>query len=245
MNRRFTLTAATLFLGLGAVAMSACGPTASGSSSLGTSGLGTSGTDTQTTGSPGPGAPSAPALPATGTPHASGSAGQSGSTGGKPAGGSGNGGGAKPINPAHAVVYTIHFVTPSSTPTDSTPVFVRGSVSLVCVPDPDDYVEIPGQGKVHIYHPQLSWETKNATNMALSVDNPDLVGAYDTYFWHGSTELGDGCYKNTKQHRLDLYAIGSDGKPGEHMYILEAPGLLDYPTPPPFGGGAPNPSPSS
>lgn len=239
MNRRATLTAATLFLGLGAVAMSACGPTASGSSSLGTAG-------TRATGSPGTGTgvTSAPVLPATGSasgaPHASGSAGHSGSTGGKP----GGGGGSNPINPAHAVVYTIHFVTPSTAPTDTTPVFVHGSVSLQCVPDPNDTVYIPGQGNVAIYHPVLAWETKNATNMALSVDNPDLVGAYDTYSWHGTAQLGDGCYKNNKRHQLDLYAIGSDNKPGEHIVITEAPGLLDYPTPPPFSGGTPSPAPT-
>src|SRR5580700_10971870 len=43
------------------------------------------------------------------------------------------------------------------------------------------YENLPGQSHVPLYSPQLSWNIEHATGMALSIDNPGLVGSYGTY----------------------------------------------------------------
>jgi hypothetical protein len=136
----------------------------------------------------------------------------------------------KPVDAAHSIVFSVHVAAGAST-SDTAPQFVN--VSLICVPT-GETVDIAGYpNPIPLYAPQLSWEAKNATGMALSIDNPGLVGAYETYTdWHGSTMLGSGCYTDNGSHRLDLYTVGGAGT-AAHVVIMEH-GTLSEPVEPPF-----------
>jgi hypothetical protein len=124
----------------------------------------------------------------------------------------------------------------------SAPYFV--SASLQCVVT--DHESFPGEKDIPLYQPQLSWELKNATGMALSIDNPGLVGSYGTYDWHGTLILGAGCYTDEGTHTVVLYSVGDTGLQVAQFTIHET-GTMTRPTPPPFAyptAPIPTPSPS-
>lgn len=105
----------------------------------------------------------------------------------------------------------------------STPRFV--SASAGCILDPNDGT----------YHLIVSWELADATGLALSVDNPGLVGSYGTYGWHGSQDASDlGCYAGDRTQDIDLYSVGGTGaRVKKSFHIHENHNRI---TPPPFAG---------
>ena len=107
----------------------------------------------------------------------------------------------------------------------SNPRFV--SASAGCVLSSDDGT----------YHLIVSWELANATGLALSVDNPGLVGSYGTYTWHGSQDLSElGCYQGDRTQDIELYSVGGTGpRAKKSFHIHEDHQRI---TPPPFASGA-------
>jgi hypothetical protein len=108
------------------------------------------------------------------------------------------------------------------------PAFV--SVTLTCVVT--GHVSFPGESNIATYQPQLSWQLKNATGMALSIDNPGLIGAYGTFSSHGSITLGGGCYTSDGTQTLTLVSIGGTGP--RAVKTIHEKGTLIMPSPPPF-----------
>ena len=106
------------------------------------------------------------------------------------------------------------------------PTFV--SASAACVLNQDD-----GQ-----YHLIVSWELANATGMALSVDNPGLVGSYGTYSWHGSEDLANlGCYADDRVQDIELYSKGGNGNQAKKTFhVHENHHRVTPIAPPPFAG---------
>lgn len=112
----------------------------------------------------------------------------------------------------------------STSPEPRKPRFV--SASAGCVLDGTDGT----------YHLIVNWELADATGMALSVDNPGLVGSYGTYSWHGSQDLSTlGCYTEDRTQDIDLYSVGGVGhRVKKSFHIHEDHHRI---APPPFGGG--------
>lgn len=92
-----------------------------------------------------------------------------------------------------------------------------------------------------MYHLIVSWELANATGMALSVDNPGLVGSYGTYSWHGSQDLSDlGCYAGDRTQDIELYSVGGNGNRAKKTFhVHENHNRI---SPPPFAGNSNGPS---
>ena len=116
-----------------------------------------------------------------------------------------------------------------SAPSSPDPKFV--SASAGCVLNSDD----------GMYHLIVSWELANATGMALSVDNPGLVGSYGTYSWHGSQDLSDlGCYAGDRTQDIELYSVGGNGNRAKKTFhVHENHNRI---SPPPFAGNTNGPS---
>ncbi len=114
-------------------------------------------------------------------------------------------------------------------PSSPDPRFV--SASAGCVLSDDD-----GE-----YHLIVSWELADATGMALSVDNPGLVGSYGTYSWHGSQDLSElGCYAGDRTQDIELYSVGGNGnRAKKRFHVHENHNRI---TPPPFAGNTNVPS---
>ena len=77
--------------------------------------------------------------------------------------------------------------------------------------------------------------------MALSVDNPGLVGSYGTYSWHGSQDLSElGCYADDRVQDIELYSTGGNGNQAKKTFhVHENHHRITPIAPPPFAG---NPS---
>jgi hypothetical protein len=61
---------------------------------------------------------------------------------------------------------------------------------------------------------RIAWQTSGATGVALSVDNPGLVGSYGSYGPSGSQEFTFGCggsAGSTESHTYEIYTISSAG----------------------------------
>ena len=92
------------------------------------------------------------------------------------------------------------------------------------------------------YHENLSYEMANATGMALSIDNPGLVGSFGTYGWHGTIEIPSlGCYSVNGPQTYTLYTVGGTG-PQASVTIVRT-GTYTAITPPPFSLPTPQTSP--
>jgi hypothetical protein len=103
------------------------------------------------------------------------------------------------------------------------------------------YEDLPGLPHTALYSPIITWKTTNATGMALSIDNPGLVGSYGTYGPSGSMDLYAGCYKDEGTHTISAYTVGGTG-PQAHQTITKT-GTMVRPTTPPFATtSAPLPS---
>ncbi|HEX3791551.1 MAG TPA: hypothetical protein VHW44_27065 [Pseudonocardiaceae bacterium] len=99
-----------------------------------------------------------------------------------------------------------------------------------------DYEDLPGMPHTPLYQPRLTWLVTHATGMALSVDNPGLVGSYGTYGAQGSLLLGGGCYQDEGgSTTITFYSVGTAG-PRVHRTIVLTP-TMTRPTPPPFATG--------
>ena len=62
------------------------------------------------------------------------------------------------------------------------------------------------------YHENLTYAVANATGMALSVDNPGIVGSFGSYGPQGTIELPDlGCYTGNGEQTYTLYTVGGSG----------------------------------
>ncbi|MBK9157682.1 MAG: hypothetical protein IPM11_06080 [Micropruina sp.] len=63
--------------------------------------------------------------------------------------------------------------------------------------------------------PKATWTTRNATGMAISIDNPDLVAAYGKYAASGSLAMpAIACRGNVGDvitHRYDFWTMGGKG----------------------------------
>jgi len=83
------------------------------------------------------------------------------------------------------------------------------------------------------YHEFLSYEVVNATGMALSIDNPGIVGSYGTYDWHGTIEIPNlGCYLVNGEQIYTLYTVGGTGP--QASKTITRTGTHTAITPPPF-----------
>jgi hypothetical protein len=106
------------------------------------------------------------------------------------------------------------------------------------------YEDLPGLPHTALYSPIVTWKATNATGMALSIDNPGLVGSYGTYGPSGSMDLYAGCYKDEGTHTITAYTVGGTG-PQAHQTITKT-GTMIRPTAPPFATTtSPRPLPSS
>ena len=140
----------------------------------------------------------------------------------------------KTVKPAPLTTITIK-------PTLSTaPRFLHASLKCVVT----DHESFPGEANIPLYQPELTWELKNATGMALSIDNPGLVGSYGSYDWHGTLILGAGCYTDEGTHTIVLYSTGGSQ---QVQVTIHEKGTMTRPTPPPFAypTNLPLPSPSA
>lgn len=96
-----------------------------------------------------------------------------------------------------------------------------------------DYEDLPGMPHTPLYQPKLTWHVTHATGMALSVDNPGLVGSYGTYAAQGTLMLGGGCYQDEDDSTtITFYSVGSTG-PRVHRTIVLNP-TMTRPTAPPL-----------
>lgn len=110
------------------------------------------------------------------------------------------------------------------------PTFVTAKVKCVVI----EHVDYPGLKNVPIYAPKVTWKLKHATGMALSVNDPHLVGSYGTYAGKsGSVILGAGCYQDEGTSTITLYSVGGHGKRA-HKTIVKT-GTKTRINPPPFG----------
>jgi hypothetical protein len=83
------------------------------------------------------------------------------------------------------------------------------------------------------YHAFLSYEVVNATGMALSIDNPGIVGSFGTYDWHGTIEIpSNGCYASYGEQTYSLYTVGGTGPQASRT--ITRTGTYTAITPPPF-----------
>jgi hypothetical protein len=105
------------------------------------------------------------------------------------------------------------------------------SASVKCVVT--SHENLPGLPNVPLYSPKVSWKVTHATGMALSVDDPNLVGSYGTFGKSGSVILGGGCYKGDGKTTLTFNTVGGHGKRAHKTIVFH--GKKTVPTPPPFG----------
>lgn len=113
---------------------------------------------------------------------------------------------------------------------DRAPRFV--SATAVCTLDPSD----TSAASFGTYHLIVSWELANATGMALSVDNPGIVGSYGTYGWHGTQDLSSlGCYADDRVQDIELYSVGGSGPTAHKVFHVHE--NHEKVPPPPFAGG--------
>jgi hypothetical protein len=105
------------------------------------------------------------------------------------------------------------------------------------------YEDIPGQSHVPLYSPVVRWQVVHATGMALSVDNPGLVGSYGTYGPSGSLTLGGGCYIGDNPTTIEFYTVGGTGARAHHTVVLT--GTHNHVTAPPFSSQTPSQTPSA
>jgi hypothetical protein len=101
-----------------------------------------------------------------------------------------------------------------------------------------DYEDLPGMPHTPLYQPKLTWHVTHATGMALSVDNPGLVGSYGTYGASGTLTLGGGCYTDGDATTITFYSVGSTG-PMVHKTVVLTP-TMTRPTAPPLANTMPN-----
>jgi hypothetical protein len=107
-----------------------------------------------------------------------------------------------------------------------------------------DYEDLPGMPHTPLYQPKLTWHVTHATGMALSVDNPGIVGSYGTYAAQGTLMLGGGCYADEDDSTtITFYSAGGTG-PRAHRTIVLNP-TLRRPTAPPLAGQAATTTPNS
>ena len=64
---------------------------------------------------------------------------------------------------------------------------------------------------------RISWKVTGAGGVALSVDNPDLVGAYGNYETEGSLEFTFSCGGPIGSTETHTYTINTFGGPGSHQ----------------------------
>jgi hypothetical protein len=105
------------------------------------------------------------------------------------------------------------------------------SASVKCVVT--SHEDLPGLPNVPLYSPKVSWKVTHATGMALSVDDPNLIGSYGTYGKTGSLILGGGCYKRDGKTTLTFNTVGGHGKRAHKTIVFK--GTKKHVTPPPFG----------
>jgi len=73
---------------------------------------------------------------------------------------------------------------------------------LTCTPDPT----------TGIYNMTLYYSVANADGMALSIDNPGIVGSFGTYGPTGTIDIPNlGCYAENGEQTYDLYTTGGTG----------------------------------
>jgi hypothetical protein len=100
-----------------------------------------------------------------------------------------------------------------------------------------DYEDLPGMPHTPMYQPKLTWHVTHATGMALSVDNPGLVGSYGTYAAQGTLMLGGGCYTDGDPTTITFYSVGGIGS-RVHRTIVLTP-TMTRPTAPPLANTTP------
>jgi hypothetical protein len=100
-----------------------------------------------------------------------------------------------------------------------------------------DYEDLPGMPHTALYQPKLTWHVTHATGMALSVDNPGIVGSYGTYGAQGTLLLGGGCYTDGDATTITFYSVGGAG-PRVHRTIVLTP-TMTRPTAPPLANTTP------
>lgn len=102
------------------------------------------------------------------------------------------------------------------------------------------------------YHGYLSYEVAHASGMALSIDNPGIVGSSGTYGGKGTIEIpNEGCYRESGPHTYSLSTVGGMGphawttitRTGTHPSIVRpkphAPASSSNPAPAPTAPSAP------
>jgi hypothetical protein len=94
------------------------------------------------------------------------------------------------------------------------------------------YEDLPGMPHTPMYQPKLTWTVSHATGMALSVDNPGIVGSYGTYGAHGTMLLGDGCYKGSNDTIVTFYSVGGVGAQVHRTIVIHP--TMTRPVAPPF-----------
>jgi hypothetical protein len=100
-----------------------------------------------------------------------------------------------------------------------------------------DYEDLPGMPHTPLYQPKLTWHVTHATGMALSVDNPGIVGSYGTYAAQGTLMLGGGCYTDGDPTTITFYSVGGTG-PRVHRTVVLTP-TRTRPTAPPLANTTP------
>jgi hypothetical protein len=146
---------------------------------------------------------------------------------------------------ANDVVRPTSSVAPAPTSTSSAPAPVSRPVvrpvrttitaDVRCVIA--DYEDLPGMPHTPLYQPKLTWHVTHATGMALSVDNPGIVGSYGTYAAQGTLMLGGGCYTDDDPTTITFYSVGGTG-PRVHRTIVLTP-TRTRPTAPPLANTTP------
>ena len=90
------------------------------------------------------------------------------------------------------------------------------------------------------YDMSLYYSVANADGMALSIDNPGIVGSFGEYGPSGTIDIPDnGCYAENGEQTYDLYTIGGVGdqavvnltRTGEYSYATPATTPTDEVTP--------------
>jgi hypothetical protein len=214
MNRR-RIAVAALLGGFAIAALAACSTSEAGSGSTTESGSHGSAASTKSA--------TTDATASTGSTSSTGSASSPGST----ASGA--------SNPTGTTTHpTTGTVAPANAP----------AVSFTYSCEITSYEDLPGLPHTALYSPIITWKVTNATGMALSIDNPGLVGSYGTYGPSGSMDLYGGCYSDEGTHTITAYTVGGTG-PQAHQTITKT-GTMTRPTAPSFATTtAPRPLPSS
>lgn len=86
------------------------------------------------------------------------------------------------------------------------------------------------------YTPVLTWRTAQDTGIALSVDNPGVVGSYGQYGPSGTTELPpNGCEPSAGEQTYTITTVGGTGPADTRTIHWQPPTDLPTPTPSPTG----------